>query len=78
MDQEQALRWIAEVFEQEPGRLSSSTPRSEVATWDSLGVLTLMAALHEHFGIVMTTDQLTGMKTVGDILEVLQSNGKLA
>lgn len=77
MEQEAALRWIAELFEEEADRVTPTTPRAEIATWDSLGVLTLMAALDEQFNIVMTTEQLTGMKTVGDILEVLRSNGRL-
>ncbi|MGA1238780.1 MAG: acyl carrier protein [Limisphaerales bacterium] len=77
MNQEEALRWIAELFEEAPENIRPDTPRSDIATWDSLGVLTLMADLNERFDIIMTAEQIGGMASVADLLEVLRANGKL-
>lgn len=77
MNEAEALRWIAELFEEAPENIRSDTPRSDIATWDSLGVLTLMADLNERFDITLTAEQIGGMASVADLLEVLRSNGKL-
>ena len=74
----EALKWIAELFE-EPGRpLTPDIPRNALAAWDSLGVLTLIAALDETFGIAVMDADIQRFTTVGDILEILRRNGKLA
>jgi len=78
MTEQEAVEWIARVFETSPEQLTPDTPREGVPAWDSLGVLTLMANLDSDFGIVLTDDDVQGIKTVGDILHVMQRNGKLA
>lgn len=77
MNQDEILRWIAELFEETPTNITPDTPRDAIPTWDSLGVLTLMAGLNERFDIVMSTQELAGMRSVNDILQVFQSRGKL-
>ena len=77
MTQRDAIEWIAKIFETSPDQLTPDTPREGIAAWDSLGVLTLMASLDSDFGIVLTDDDVQGIKTVGDILHVMQRNGKL-
>ena len=77
MTQNDALHWIAELFEESLENIRPDTPRDAVPTWDSLGVLTLMASLSERFDITVETDELDGMKTVDDILAVLRRAGKL-
>jgi len=78
MTEHEAVEWIAKVFETSPEQLTPDTPREGVPAWDSLGVLTLMANLDSDFGIVLTDDDVQGIKTVGDILHVMQRSGKLA
>jgi acyl carrier protein len=78
MTQEDALLWIAELFEESDGNIRPETARDAIPTWDSLGVLTLMAGLSERFDITVETDELSGMKTVDDILAVLRKAGKLS
>ena len=78
MTEQEAVEWIAKVFETSPEQLAPGTPREGVPAWDSLGVLTLMANLDSDFGIVLTDDDVQGIKTVGDILHVMQRSGKLA
>lgn len=77
MTEAEALRWIAEIFEQPPGSITASTPRDDIPAWDSLGVLTLMAGLDEKCGLVMTDAELKAMTKVDDILAVLRHHQKL-
>ena len=77
MTREDALHWIAEIFEESPENVRPETPRDAIPTWDSLGVLTLMAALSERFDITVETEELDRMKTVNDILAVLRRAGKM-
>ena len=73
----EALHWIAQLFEEQPNRLSPDTVREDIPAWDSLGVLTLMASLDGDFGITLPDDQLQGMRKVDDILQILRSHGVL-
>lgn len=75
--QDEALKWIAELFETSAEDLRPDTPRADIPAWDSLGVLTLMAGLDEHFQIVMNDGDAQRMSSVQDILELLRKNGKL-
>jgi acyl carrier protein len=77
MKEKEALTWIAEVFEEPLERIKADTLRKEIVGWDSLGTLVLIAALDERADIHLTEKDIDGMKSVGDILEILRRNGKL-
>ena len=77
MTQEELLQWIAELFEDTVENIKPETKREDIAAWDSLGVLTLMAGLDEKFGIVLSENEISSLKKVDDILNVLRRNGKL-
>ena len=77
MSQEEAIKWFADLFGLPAASLSPATTRAEVLTWDSLGVLTLMAALDETFNIVVDDAAMRSMQKVGDVLDLLRQHGKL-
>jgi acyl carrier protein len=77
MKQEEALKWIAGLFEESPDKLTPECLRQDIPLWDSLGVLTLMASLDEKFGILLSDADLRAMQKVDDILAVLRQHGKL-
>jgi acyl carrier protein len=77
MTQTEAIGWIARVFEEPPERVTPDTCRDDIPAWDSLGVLTLMSSLDSDLGIVLSDDDIQGVKTVGDILHIMRRNGKL-
>lgn len=77
MKQEEALKWVAELFEESPDQLRPETPRQDIPTWDSLGVLTLMASMDEKFGILLSDADMKAMQKVDDIFAVLRQHGKL-
>ena len=77
MKTEEALAWIANVFEEPSEKLTRDTQRDEIQAWDSLGMLTLMSVLDEEFEIFLSEDQVQDMKSVHDILEVLRIHGMI-
>ena len=77
MSQNEALDWLADLFAEPAGSLQPETPRSAVVTWDSLGVLTLMAGLDEKFDLVVNDGDMRAMQTIGDVIEMLRKNGKI-
>ena len=77
MNTEEALRWIANLFEEQFENITLETPREKIEAWDSLGILTLMAALNENFDIILSEDEIPELRKVSDILAVLRDRGKL-
>ena len=77
MTTEQALAWIADIFEEPVEAIKPETPRSAINAWDSLGTLTLMARMDEDFGILLTADDLLQFKTAGDLLDMMKRHGQL-
>lgn len=77
MKTEDALSWIAEVFEEPVERVRTETLRKQIAGWDSLGTLSLIAALDEHFDIHLSEREIEGMQRVGDIVEIMRRQGAL-
>lgn len=73
----EALQWLAEIFEEPPGSLTPQTPRSAVKAWDSLGVLTLMARCDEDLGLLLSDEELQQMRSIGDVLAILEKHGRL-
>jgi len=77
MTTEEALAWITELFEEVPGRIGVGTPRGDIPGWDSLGTLTLIAALDERYDIHLSEADIEAMQSVGDILGILRQKGAL-
>ena len=78
MSEAEVLAWLTEVFQEPAGKLTSETPRSSIAMWDSLGVLTLMAELDEKFDLVVSDQDMRSMAKVGDVVSLLRRHGRLA
>jgi acyl carrier protein len=77
MKAQEAVDWIAEVFEEPAGRVTLQTTRKEIPGWDSLGTLSLIAGLDERFDVHLSESDIDGMQRVSDILDILRRNGKL-
>lgn len=78
MNTQDALTWIAEVFEESVDRIKPGTARQAIAGWDSLGTLSLIAALDERFNIQLSEQEIEAMAKVEDILALLKREGALA
>ena len=77
MNETEALAWIAEVFEEPAGSLRADTPSSSIAGWDSLGMLSLIAALDEKLHIQLDESEIFAIKSVRDILALLERAGAM-
>jgi acyl carrier protein len=77
MNTDEALVWIADLFEKSPENINAETPRAEIAAWDSLGILTLMSRLDEDFEILLSDEEVQQLRSVNDILAALRRYGKL-
>ncbi|OGP97525.1 MAG: hypothetical protein A2Z39_02390 [Deltaproteobacteria bacterium RBG_19FT_COMBO_46_9] len=77
MTRTEALEWIANLFEEAVEVIKPETSRQDIPGWDSLGMLTLMAALDEKFNIVMSEKELEDLNKIDDILDVIRRHGKL-
>jgi acyl carrier protein len=77
MTLEEAIKWIADIFEEPVERITPETTQAMIAAWDSLGILTLMARLNEDFDILLAESELQEMKSVNDVLETMKRHGKL-
>jgi acyl carrier protein len=77
MKLEEALIWIADLFEESPENVKPGTKREDIPGWDSLGVLTLMAGLDEEFDILLTEEEMQELRKIKDILKILKKHGQM-
>ena len=75
MTTDEALHWIAEIFETPREEVKVTSPRSAIPGWDSLGILSLMAGLDERFNIQIMDKDLGKLQCVNDILDILRQRG---
>ncbi len=77
MTSQDAIAWLADIFEEPVSNLTPESARTDIPAGDSLGVLTLMARLDEDFGILLVEGELQGLKSIGDVLDLLRRHGHL-
>ncbi len=77
MNENEALEWIADIFQEPLENIGFETPKDNIPGWDSLGVLSLMAEMDETFDVVLEEDDLENLKTVNDIIDILRQRGGL-
>ena len=75
MNMEEALAWIADLFEEPVENIQPETLKEDIPAWDSLGVLALMASLDEDFGILLTEEEMQALEKVNDIFDLIKRNG---
>lgn len=74
---EKLKQLFLDVFLLEPDEFRLDLKKEDVLTWDSLGVVSIAVGLHETFGYHMTPDQAMSVKSVRDIISILESEGIL-
>lgn len=74
----EALAWVADVFETQGEKIKTETRRDDIEAWDSLGILTLMARLDEDFQILLVEEEIQQLRSVKDILDLLRRRGFLS
>ncbi|AEV70518.1 acyl carrier protein [Acetivibrio clariflavus] len=69
---EKLLDIVAEVLNVDKSQISLNTSRDEIAAWDSLNHVRLIAELEEQLNITIPFEAVSGIKKVSDILEFVK------
>lgn len=71
MTNEEKISLLEEMFEADAGTISLETAL-DTLQWDSMSMLSLIALVNERFGKKLIGPQLRSMKTVADIVAVME------
>jgi len=77
MDDEAILRRLEDVvrdqLDDETIALTRATRADEVEGWDSLAHVRIMIAVEEEFGVRFQTSEITSLKNVGGLVELVKA-----
>ena len=65
-----------DVFDDEEIELSDSTTANDIEAWDSLEHISLIAAIEKAFKMRFTMREVSGMKNVGEMIDILEQRAK--
>lgn len=60
-----------DVFDDEEIELSDSTTANDIEAWDSLEHISLIAAVEKAFKMRFTMREVSGMKNVGEMIDII-------
>jgi acyl carrier protein len=60
-----------DVFDDESITVNDGTTADDIEDWDSLEHINLVVAIEEEFGVKFTMGEVTGMKNVGEMADIL-------
>jgi len=63
---------LAKVLLVDGTKINDRVSRKDVEEWDSMAHLMLVSEIESEFGVMMSDDDITEIKTVGDIKRVLR------
>jgi len=66
---------LLDIFLLAPNEFTFDLTRDDIDTWDSLGVVSLAVGIHETFGYHMTPEEATGLRSIPDLISLLESKG---
>jgi acyl carrier protein len=73
MKLEQVLR---DSFNIESSKLNDETSLMSFEEWDSLSFMFFITKFEEVYGIELTGDEISDMRTIGDIKKIIAAKGK--
>ena len=60
------------MFDDEEIRVAEETTAEDIEDWDSLEHINLIVAVERHFGMKFTMGEVTGMKNVGAMADIIE------
>jgi acyl carrier protein len=66
---------FAEVLDVDPSLLNDDSSPDNVPMWDSTAAMALVVGIEERFNIELTTREISAMRTIGLVREVLRRKG---
>ena len=64
-----------EVFDDDEIVVDAKTNSDTIEDWDSLEHINLVVAIEKAFGLKFSMDEVTGMKDVGEMVEIIKARG---
>lgn len=61
-----------DVFDDEEITVHAETNSDSIEDWDSLEHINLIVAIEKAFGMKFSMDEVTGMKNVGEMVEIIR------
>jgi len=74
MNTQEAISWLANLFNVDEKDIQLDLPRESLDYWDSMGMLLLMGELDDLFDFTLSEDQLSNTITINDLLGILKEN----
>lgn len=71
MNKQQFLEMLTEILEADAGTIKGDEDLENLENWDSLAVITFIAAVDEKMNFVVSGEQLSKAKTVGDLMALV-------
>ena len=71
---EKIIQIIAKVLECDPTSLTLTSGLGRHYKWDSLGQVSIMVALEEHYGITVDDSNIEKLLTISQIISYLEAN----
>ncbi len=65
-----------DVFDDDSIEVNPNTTADDIEDWDSLNHITLIDAVESEFGVKFTMGEVSGMKNVGEMAEIIQKRAK--
>ena len=65
-----------DVFDDETITVQDNTTADDIEDWDSLEHINLVVAVEKCFGMKFTMGEVTGMKNVGAMVDIILERGK--
>lgn len=73
---ERLNRVFREVFDDDTIAVNASTTAADIDDWDSLTHIQLIAAVEDEFGVKFSMKQVSSMKNVGEMAEIICESAK--
>lgn len=65
-----------DVFDDDSIEVNPNTTADDIEDWDSLNHITLIDTVESEFGVKFTMGEVSGMKNVGEMAEIIQKRAK--
>lgn len=63
-------------FDDDSIHVNDATTSNDIEDWDSLEHINLICAIEEEFGMKFTMPEVTGMKCVGEMVDIILERAK--
>nr|WP_296835408.1 acyl carrier protein [uncultured Marvinbryantia sp.] len=62
-----------DIFDDDTIELQETTSSEDIDGWDSLEHINIVVAVEQTFSIKFTMDEVTGMKNIGEMVDIIMS-----